>query len=435
MSVRQYIGARYVTKIYENSLDPSSAEWEVGVTYEPLTLVTYLNSSYLSKKEVPGSVGNPAANPSYWVVTGAYNGQIAALDARVTALEGTGRKAIYIGNSYAAGEGTESGNGLYAQTRDLFIDSKLYASGGVGFLTYTSHPTTFLDLLNTAISDSSGIAADEVTDIVIISAWGDTLAIKEGAGIANFESAIQTFVSTAKAAYPNLQHIQLAFSDTRAVRTIPGTPSGDSYFNEPFVTNMVFNRVANVCGIEYLGWIGWKIFMEGSAYMQADNYHPSAVGNLTLSQVLKQAMRGTWIPVPKQASYVLDSEIVSGMTIECDAVIDPTYSELMFKNISANGTTPVQYATVKVASWENVNTIYMVPPALLGYGVSSVSLGNLSFNLHLEDFSQFDTYNSSIVSDDGVLQIMGVAFEASSSITNRTNYSLQQRTLVIRNRI
>ena len=38
-----------------------------------------LNSSYLSKKEVPGAIGNPAANPQYWVVTGHYNGQIAQL--------------------------------------------------------------------------------------------------------------------------------------------------------------------------------------------------------------------------------------------------------------------------------------------------------------------------------------------------------------------
>lgn len=78
MSVRQYIGARYVIKVYENSLDPSSAEWEQG-TFEPLTMVTWQNSSYLSKKQVPGSVGNPADNPDYWVCTGYYNGQIAAL--------------------------------------------------------------------------------------------------------------------------------------------------------------------------------------------------------------------------------------------------------------------------------------------------------------------------------------------------------------------
>ena len=88
MSVRQYIGARYTTKIYENSLDPSSAEWEANVTYEPLTMVTYNNSTYLSKKQVPGSVGDPANNPDYWVVTGYYNGQIMQLQNDVAALKG-----------------------------------------------------------------------------------------------------------------------------------------------------------------------------------------------------------------------------------------------------------------------------------------------------------------------------------------------------------
>lgn len=77
--VREYIGARYVIKIYENSLDSSSAEWEANVTYEPLTMVTYNNSSYISKKEVPANIGDPASNPIYWVVSGAYNGQIAQL--------------------------------------------------------------------------------------------------------------------------------------------------------------------------------------------------------------------------------------------------------------------------------------------------------------------------------------------------------------------
>lgn len=87
MAVRQYIGARYVTKIYENSLDPSTAEWEVNVNYEPLTLVTYNNGSYLSKKDVPANIGNPASNPIYWVQTGFYNGQIATLENRIAAVE------------------------------------------------------------------------------------------------------------------------------------------------------------------------------------------------------------------------------------------------------------------------------------------------------------------------------------------------------------
>lgn len=87
MATRQYIGARYVTKIYVNSVDPSSAEWEASTNYDPLTMVTYNNGSYLSRKEVTATVGNPAANPQYWAQTGFYNGQIAQLQNDVQSLQ------------------------------------------------------------------------------------------------------------------------------------------------------------------------------------------------------------------------------------------------------------------------------------------------------------------------------------------------------------
>lgn len=88
MALKQYIGARYVTKIYENSLNPLSAEWEADVNYEPLTMVTYNYGSYLSKKNVPATIGNPSDNPTYWVQTGFYNGQIAYLYDQVTLING-----------------------------------------------------------------------------------------------------------------------------------------------------------------------------------------------------------------------------------------------------------------------------------------------------------------------------------------------------------
>ena len=50
---RQYVGARYVVKVYENSQNPLSAEWEQNVNYEPLTMVTYNYGTYVSKKPVP----------------------------------------------------------------------------------------------------------------------------------------------------------------------------------------------------------------------------------------------------------------------------------------------------------------------------------------------------------------------------------------------
>lgn len=76
MAIRQYVGARYVTKFYQNSQNPTSSEWENGVAYEAMTVVTYNNSSYTSKIPVPAGIGNPASNPTYWVATGAYNAQV-----------------------------------------------------------------------------------------------------------------------------------------------------------------------------------------------------------------------------------------------------------------------------------------------------------------------------------------------------------------------
>lgn len=68
--VRQYVGARYVPKF----ADPVA--WSQGTSYEALTIVTYNNSSYTSKKPVPANIGNPANNPEYWALTGNYNAQV-----------------------------------------------------------------------------------------------------------------------------------------------------------------------------------------------------------------------------------------------------------------------------------------------------------------------------------------------------------------------
>ena len=85
----QYVGARYVPKFYENSTNPDSCEWEAGVKYESMIVVTYNGDSYTSKKTVPNSVGNPADNPRYWVKTGDFNASLLALQNRVNTLANT----------------------------------------------------------------------------------------------------------------------------------------------------------------------------------------------------------------------------------------------------------------------------------------------------------------------------------------------------------
>lgn len=84
MALHQYIGARYVPYYYENSLDPTSTEWEPNVNYEALTVVTLPNQhSYISKKFVPDTVGTPAANADYWLDTGSNDAYIQALQDQI----------------------------------------------------------------------------------------------------------------------------------------------------------------------------------------------------------------------------------------------------------------------------------------------------------------------------------------------------------------
>ena len=66
MSVRQYIGARYVP-IFDG-------DWSQNKSYDPLTIVQYMNSSYTSKKSVPAGVA--PTNSEYWANTGNYNAQV-----------------------------------------------------------------------------------------------------------------------------------------------------------------------------------------------------------------------------------------------------------------------------------------------------------------------------------------------------------------------
>jgi hypothetical protein len=68
MSVREYIGARYIPLFAE------PAEWDASRTYEPLTVVTYQGDSYTSRQSVPANV--PLTDTTYWAHTGNYNAQI-----------------------------------------------------------------------------------------------------------------------------------------------------------------------------------------------------------------------------------------------------------------------------------------------------------------------------------------------------------------------
>lgn len=84
MTVREYVGARYVPLFM--------GDWDIDADYEPLSIVQYQGNSYTSRQAVPHGVD--IANEQYWANTGNYNAQIeayrqevAAYNARIAAVE------------------------------------------------------------------------------------------------------------------------------------------------------------------------------------------------------------------------------------------------------------------------------------------------------------------------------------------------------------
>lgn len=84
MSVREYVGARYVPIFL--------GEWNNETKYEPLSVVLYQGASYTSRQYVPQGVA--ITNTAYWILSGNYNAQVEAyrqevlaFDARIAALE------------------------------------------------------------------------------------------------------------------------------------------------------------------------------------------------------------------------------------------------------------------------------------------------------------------------------------------------------------
>ena len=79
MSVREYVGARYVP-VFADPID-----WDSSKTYEPLTIVYHQGNSFTSKQYVPAGID--ISNGSYWAQTGNYNAQIEQYRAEVQAID------------------------------------------------------------------------------------------------------------------------------------------------------------------------------------------------------------------------------------------------------------------------------------------------------------------------------------------------------------
>ena len=417
-----YIGSRYVP-VFDGA-------WDNTKSYGPLTIVEYGNNTYTSKRPVP--VGTLPTDTSYWALTGNYNGQITHLQDQIddntsdiTALQnskGKKRYAVYLGNSYAGGIGSTSGNdGLYKKTKDLFDDSYLYALGGVGFLPWTNHSDTFVSMLNSVIANP-GISHDDITDIIVIAAMGDGQALREASNLSSYisalETALDTFVANAKAAYPNLIQIRVAFAEIRTHSLIT-TQTGTSPYNIPFEIHAIFNAVLKRHGLDYLGWVGWSAMMrDGMA--SSDYYHPSDLGYTEIASNLRNALNGGFQYIVKNAVYTVPCNVTTDSNIEVEINMTPDNFEIQFNNgICEAGTTTTQYDEILLADMSTpFNNNLLTIPAMFG---RTFKMGNIHYNygLTISECLSYRAYLKPV--SNGQASIYGQAFEAAITVPRKLN--------------
>lgn len=154
MANLQYIGARYVPKFYLNpdypAPDQRNNDWKSGVDYEALTIVTYNNDSYTSKKPVPAEIGNPADNVEYWACTTKYTAALQALQTTVGQLS--------------------------HDVADMVIDI-------VGLKDYVDHnvtDTTYCDLIQRIGTSHYYLNADEATEPAIYGSFQGLTEVGNG---------------------------------------------------------------------------------------------------------------------------------------------------------------------------------------------------------------------------------------------------------------
>ena len=283
MATRQYIGARYVPKFYTNSVD-GSTQWESNVVYEPLIYVTLTNGHmYISKKQVPATVGSPASNANYWLDIGSYNGFIEELENEVEALQNKVKtKAAIFGNSFAAGVGGVQG--IYYALEPLFDDISWHGASGAGFLSYTGAPTGFKTFGQIASSDSID---NDVTDVIVLGALGESRSMQNYSTrdwVTAMKTAIASFMSECATKFPNAKKYTYIYcGNVNSFHKVDTTTaSGYSDFQAEFWVHMLMPRCVKESKLIYGGWAGWDLLLQPSLF-QADNTHPNQDGTDILS--------------------------------------------------------------------------------------------------------------------------------------------------------
>lgn len=254
--MRQYVGARYVPILFNNN---GSNNWVNGIGYEALTIVTYLNNSYTSIKNVPSNVGNPAQNPEYWVNTGNYNAMISEINQELSDINTSiaylkNKQILLIGDSYSTGYGLTTDS--YAEILKNFLNQNgirltISASAGTGFI--GSKTTKYIDLLNQA----QNLPYDIILVQGFLNDYEHSGGLKEG-----IQEAIAEFKTRASILYP-----------TAKVYALPiGKRLSESHYADMQSIINFLNQSRYIVVQDSWGWLFSPLLF------QDDGTHPNNLG-------------------------------------------------------------------------------------------------------------------------------------------------------------
>lgn len=315
MSTRQYIGARYVPKLFENP--DGTNNWLQNYAYEALTIVTYLNASYTSKKPVPASTSNPASAPDYWVLSGNYNAQVeqyrqtveeykeqvTSFDGRITQnateideINGeitniknvtdhsdlmvlSGKTMGFIGDSWGTGNGVSNGE-AYPEVvcNRLSMGCVNKCVGGAGFLRRAGGTgKTFTDQLNDLVTENG------TTPIDYVCVMGGFNDVNNSYDAEEIREACLTLINNIRSKLPNAKIIWMGFNMRCNVL--------DEKFRQAMsYVNNAYKQCAT--GIIY-GARNWQFDLIGyENYFNNDCVHPNVTGHRIIANQIINTLLG-----------------------------------------------------------------------------------------------------------------------------------------------
>lgn len=333
--VRQYIGARYVPKFYQNSLNPLSNEWQANVTYEALTVVTYLNDSYTSKKPVPVTVGNPRDNSEYWALTGAYNAQIEEYREEVEALKE--HTYLVIADSYGT---TTYGYNFLSYLQNYIENAYCYGNNGMGIYNPGANEQNIRNFIQEKLNENPTV---KFTDVVIC------VGINDGGGVsdANLDSAfanLETFINNNTRIKDCKIHI--GFTSNRKNKT---NTQINNYINA--VKNYIKNCESrkNFC---YL--TGVENIMHNTENFAADNLHLSEIGAKRLAEGVANAIKKGSCDVLYHNTQRIT--LVNEQQFWCDQIVKNDVVNVYFGKFYATFDEPLSFEVnnyTKIGEWDS----------------------------------------------------------------------------------